>query len=44
MGPNVEVMNPRGIKTVVKATAAKVPTTEYVCRRSLSAELRPYPG
>jgi hypothetical protein len=27
-----------------KQTAARVPTTEYVCRRSLSSGLRPFPG
>src|ERR687898_2705909 len=31
-------------KTMPMETAAAAPTTEYVCRRSLSAELRPYPG
>ena len=36
-------MSPRP-KTMAKQTAARVPTTEYVCRRSLSSELRPYPG
>src|SRR5215203_3040141 len=29
---------------MAKETAARTPTTEYVCLRSLSAELRPYPG
>ena len=31
-------------KTMPMETAAAAPTTEYVCRRSLSSELRPYPG
>jgi hypothetical protein len=42
-GPIFEAMSPRP-KARAKETAARAPTTEYVCRRSLSSELRPYPG
>src|SRR5215212_2202935 len=41
--PNSEAMALRK-KATAKVTAARVPTKEYVWRRSLSAELRPYPG
>src|SRR5215207_8896927 len=41
--PSLEAIAPR-FRAIAKETAARVPTTEYVCRRSLSSELRPYPG